>query len=440
MKPLSIAVLALGGFGASVTASAGVVEDRIAELERQLEELKAAVAVNSQTITTSQEEIEEARPMAKGTRFTYGGYIQADMISSSYGEGKPSNDLIEDFLVGSLIPVEPKNGSGSDYTSTHFHAKSSRFYFTTRTPTKAGTVDTRIELDFILSGQGDTRISNSWSSRMRHAYINWQYDDKRSIMAGQYWSTFFNVGTLPDLLDFVGPVGTVFDRQPLLRWTSGPWQLALENPTTRLNRDDEGSLSTRFDDFNEGVPDFIARYNGKIGDLNWSAAGIARELTYEDRDSGGSTKGDSDERWGYGVSLAGKWMLGRDDLRFMFSFGDALGRYMGLNAFNDGYVDDGGNLQTIDQWGGFIAYRHSWSEHWMTNVSLSMTQADNPSQRQFIHAEELAKQYGSLHINLKYIPTPKLALGGELIYATKELEDGRDGDMSRMQFAVKYAF
>jgi hypothetical protein len=27
-----------------------------------------------------------------------------------------------------------------------------------------------------------------------------------------------------------------------------------------------------------------------------------------------------------------------------------------------------------------------------------------------------------------------------LIYASKEIEDGRDGDLSRVQFAVKYAF
>ena len=34
----------------------------------------------------------------------------------------------------------------------------------------------------------------------------------------------------------------------------------------------------------------------------------------------------------------------------------------------------------------------------------------------------------------------RLQLGGELIYGTKELEDGRDGSLSRLQLAGKYAF
>ena len=33
-----------------------------------------------------------------------------------------------------------------------------------------------------------------------------------------------------------------------------------------------------------------------------------------------------------------------------------------------------------------------------------------------------------------------MSIGGELIWAEKELEDGRDADLSRFQFAVKYAF
>jgi hypothetical protein len=33
-----------------------------------------------------------------------------------------------------------------------------------------------------------------------------------------------------------------------------------------------------------------------------------------------------------------------------------------------------------------------------------------------------------------------MSIGGEFIYANKEVEDGRDGDLSRVQFAVKYGF
>ncbi|MDH3994165.1 MAG: DcaP family trimeric outer membrane transporter [Gammaproteobacteria bacterium] len=453
MKPLATALVALGAISVGNVALAGsgsgsAVDDRIAELERQISELKAMVSSNQQNLTvheetitanaqglvTAQADIEEARPMAKGTKFTYGGYIQLDAISSEYSDGKP-NSLIEDFYVPSLVPVEPTDGNSDSYTSTNLHAKTSRFFFTTKTNTDAGDIGTRIELDFVLSGQGDERISNSWSSRLRHAFVKWDYGEKSSIMAGQSWSTFFNVGALPDVLDFVGPAGTIFVRQPQVRWTMGGLQLAVENPATRLN--DAGG-STYYGDGND-IPDLIARYNGKWGDLSWSASGMGRRLQYETRTTS-AIEGDSDEQYGYALSLAGKWMLGKDDLRFMVNYGDALGRYMGLNAYNDGYVKADGGIDTVDQWGAFLAYRHFWSPKWRSTFSVSASGADNPDTSDFAGADGLAKEYQSVHANLNYLPAPKLSLGTELIYATKELEDGRDGDMSRVQFAVKYAF
>jgi len=451
IKPLVVALVAAGAIGASnlvVAGAGGAVDDRIADLERQIQELKALVSANqtgistnqatittNQTsIVTNQSDIEEARPMAKGTKFTYGGYIQLDALYSDYSDGKPNN-LIEDFYVPSLVPVEPVGGSSDSYTSTNLSAKTSRFFFTTKTKTDAGDISTRIELDFVLSGQGDERISNSWSSRLRHAFVKWDYGEKSSIMAGQSWSTFFNVGALPDVLDFVGPAGTIFIRQPQIRWTMGGLQLAVENPATRLN--DAGG-STYYNNGND-IPDLIARYNGKTGDLSWSASGMARNLSYEDR-TDSAIKGENDDQFGYALSFAGKWMLGKDDIRFMANFGDALGRYMGLNSYNDGYVKADGSIDTVDQWGAFLAYRHFWSPKWRSTFSVSASGADNPSTSDFADADSLAKEYQSAHVNLNYLPAPKLSLGGELIFATKELEDGRDGDMSRVQFAVKYAF
>ena len=432
IKPIAAALLTLGTLSSASVSMAGETEDRIAELERQLAELKSMVAANQQATVVNAEEIEEARPSKKGTKFQYGGFIQLDMSASSYSEGKPGNKLIEDFLVPSLIPVS--DGSGSSYESSNLHAKTSRFYFTTATDTDAGKISTRVELDFLLGNSGDERISNSWNSRLRHAFVKWDYDEGKSLLAGQSWSTFFNVGALPNQIDFVGPVGTLFNRQPQLRWTSGGLQLAIENPATRLNWDVDGSLSTAFDDFHEGIPDLVARYNGKAGGLAWTVAGIARELSYE-------TSTADDSKIGYGLSLSGKWMVGnKNDIRFMFNYGDALGRYLGLNAFNDGYVAANGDIETIDQWGAFVSYQHFWSPQWSSSFTLSAAEADNPSETEFAPAGSLAKSYQTAHGSLWYHPAPKYSMGGELMYGSKELEDGRDGDMSRLQFAVKYAF
>jgi hypothetical protein len=439
LKPIAAALLSVGILGASSMASADVVDDRIAELERQLAELKALVSSNQQSIASNQTvivsnqteivsnqfDIEEARPSREGTKFQYGGFIQLDFLTTNYAEGKPGNSLVEDFFVPSLIPVEPALGGADSYTSTNIHAKSSRFFFTTRTETDAGAVSTRIELDFLLSGHGDERVSNSWSSRLRHAFVKWDYDEGKSVLAGQSWSTFFNVGALPDLIDFVGPVGTVFMRQPQIRWTLGNVQLSAENPATRLNEIVDGKTDTRLDDA-EVIPDLIARYNGQAGGLAWSVAGMARQLSYEDRSDNKSYEIDSDEAYGYGLSLAGKWTLGNNnDLRFMVNYGSALGRYLGLNVFNDGYIDHSGSIETIDQFGALVALQHHWSPRWRSTFSLSASEADNPSLRDYSAAGSLAQSYQSAHVNLNWLPAPKLQLGGELIYGKKKMEDGR---------------
>jgi hypothetical protein len=113
---------------------------------------------------------------------------------------------------------------------------------------------------------------------------------------------------------------------------------------------------------------------------------------------------------------------------------------MGLNAFNDGYIDEEDKIKTFTQYGGFIAYRQFWSDHWRSTFSISAAMADNPDSDDAAAVGGWAKEYQSAHVNLNWMPTPALQLGGELIYATKELEDGRDGALNRFQFSVKYAF
>lgn len=368
------------------------------------------------------------------TEFNYGGYIQLDAAFSNYSEGKPNNYL-DDFLIPSLIPTETAGAANDSFSSTTIHAKSSRFFFTTKTNTDAGVISSRVELDFSLSTQGDERVSNSESPRIRHAFVKWDYDEGKSLLAGHSWTTFFNVGALPDLLDFVGPVGTLFVRQSQVRWTMGSMQFALENPATRVNQ----GATTRIDDA-ETIPDMIARYNGNSGDLSWSLAGMLRQLSYEDR-SDAATIANDDSTTGYALSFAGKWKLGGDnDFRFMLNYGNALGRYMGLMAFEDGYVDADGNLETIDQLGMFIAYRHYWAPKWRSNFAYSIAEADNPSTDEFANAGDLASSYQTFHANLNYLPAPKLQLGTEFIVATKERENGLEGSMNRLQFAVKYSF
>jgi len=57
-------------------------------------------------------------------------------------------------------------------------------------------------------------VSNSHGFRLRHAY-----GTLGNFLAGQTWTNFMNPSSLPETLDFGGPVGQIFDRQAQVRWT-----------------------------------------------------------------------------------------------------------------------------------------------------------------------------------------------------------------------------
>lgn len=402
------------------------------ELQLRIEELQAQVNRLAAEAEQQRRVVENPEPEQppQGTRIEIGGFMKLDSQFSDYSDGNAATAGIgEDFLVPSTIPV---GGEGGD-TKFDSHAKSSRLFIKSRTAVAGGEVRTHLEMDAMASGQGDERISNSYSRRLRHAYVDWRMDDRRSLLAGQTWSTFFNVGALPEGMDFVGPVGTIFERQPQLRYThkigDGSLHLAAENPATTLYNGTENP----YDD--SGTPDLVLRYDNSAGDFSYSVASMSRELSYDDGT-------DRESERGHAISVSGKYRFGADDLRFMLSSGNALGRYMGLNGYRAGIIESGGDIELIDQSGGFIALRHLWGEAWRSNLVLSASEADNPDSV----SDTTASAYRSMHLNLLYSPIPKMTLGGEYILANKEVENTSgaltddEGELQRLQFSVKYVF
>ena len=357
------------------------------------------------------------------TEFTYGGYIKLDAMWSDYSAGAPAGTSVgRDFYVPSTLTVGNDNSSDAVFD---MHARESRFNFGTATLLDNGkTVKTKIELDFLLSAPGgNERVSNSYSPRIRHAFIS--YD---GWLFGQTWSNFQNVGALPEALDFVGPAeGTVFVRQSQIKYTTGAWSFSLENPESTITTAGGGMAVT--DD--ASLPDFTARYTHNADWGNFVVTALARQLTYK---VGGV---DADET-SFGVSASGMVKLGEDNLKFMLTQGKGLGRYVGLNVAR-GAVLNGDDLDAIDSTSGFIAYQHKWNSQWRSTFLYSFLSADND--------ENLLAMYGdptessqSYSANILYSPVKRLTFGAELKHAERELESGVDGDMDRLQFSVKYAF
>ena len=438
---LSVATVLTFSWSGSVIADADEVaalEARIVELEKlvhQLLQTQPAPAATTAEVQAQAEEAAEAKVVAMlgehetavaekvhKHSYKFGGFIKTDVIFSDYSSGSYSG-AGRDFYIPGTIPVG--DGKGESYLD--FHAKESRINFkSTHNLDNGAKIGTFLEMDFHLPPGGNERVSNSFNPRIRHAFVTYN-----KWLVGQTWMTFFNVGALPENLDFVGPAeSTIFGRQPMIRYTTGSWQFAVENPETTITPYGGGGRIVADDNM---MPDLVVRYNMKGDWGTFTVAGTYRELAYVNNGAG-----IDDSTGGYGISLSGKFVFGnKDDFRWMASTGSGMGRYIGLNTANGAVLDADGNLHAIDSWGAFGSFRHLWSDKWRSNATLGYLSVDNDTD---LTGTGVTKTASSVHLNLIYSPQPKLDFGVEFMYADREIESGADGDMTRIQFSAKYAY
>ena len=261
---------------------------------------------------------------------------------------------------------------------------------------------------------------------MRHAFIKYN-----KWTFGQTWSTFQDVGALPEALDFVGPAeSTTFIRQAMVRYTTGNLELAVENPEAFVAGVPEGVEERG----RSTMPDLIARYTFKFGDKGsyLKLAGLYRSIKI-----GTVAGGAQPDETGYGISASTKLMFGNGaDLRAMVTVGDGVGRYIGLGFVRDGYLD-GSNIATAEALAYFVSLRLPFGNGWRTNIMYGNTSIDYDNDAL---AAGLNDTGSSFHVNIIKNILPKLDVGAEFIYGERETVSGLDGDFTRFQFSAKYAF
>ncbi len=352
-----------------------------------------------------------------GTKVKLGGYVKLDAMFTDYSDAPlGAGSWKRDFYV----PSETPTSGNSENMAFDMHVRQTRFNLGTTTEVDGHTLSTFIEMDFIVGDTANEGVSNSHRPRLRHAFI--KYD---KWLLGQTWSTFQNLGALPETADFIGNTEFgIFVRQPQIRYTSGSWQFAIENPETTL----EGGDGFSFNDDNE-LPDFVARHNLKSGSLSLTTAVLARQLSRNDGTVDTSTTS-------IGLSLSGKYMIGKDDIKFGVNTGSGMGRYIALGFAKGGYLDANNEIEAIDSTAFYLGYRHFWNEKWRSSLTYSTIEVDNRDGA----AGSTNKSANSMHLNLFYSPVGKLTFGGEISTGALELESGAEGDMTRLQFIAKLAF
>lgn len=404
----------------------------IRELRQRLDTLEAQLAAERAARATAPAPVAAAAPPSPpkagevkvgDTKLTWGGYVKADALYSRFSEGEVAQGTGRDFYLPNSIPVSAGGGDSREFFDAH--AKETRLFLKTETALDGHKLGTHIEFDFIVSqGTGTEVVTNAYNPGLRRAFVT--YDN---WLVGQEWSTFQNLGALPETLDFVAfpSEGSVFVRQPQLRYTLGAVQLALENPETSVLPNGGGAVAGSGDG---SLPDAVARYNFKLGASELSLAGLLRQLKVEN--AGGA----DDSATGGGISVAGRIPFGADDLKFMVTHGEGIGRYLALGTAADAVID-GTDLDRIGITAGYLAYKRQWSPKLRSTFTASTFSADNEIA---LTGGAVTKSVTSFSGNLLYSPVAKLSFGVEYRHAEREVESGADGSLDRVQFSTKYLF
>ena len=427
--------------GAASAQTSAELAERVRQLEAALSEVRGQLAeLQAQDQTQSDDIIrlgqaQSSAPSAPAapadgfrvgqTTFRLGGYIKAEALYSDYSDGDIATGSGRDFYVPAATPI----GGTSEDTALDMHAKQTRLTFTAERAIEGHTLRAYIEADFQSSpGTGTEVVTNAYDFAVRRATIT--YD---RWLFGQDWSTFQNTGVLPETTDFIGPSeGTTFARQTQIRYTQPlgeHWSLALalENPETTAYSLAAPTIAA-YDD--GSVPDVVARLNWSPGRNQFVLAAVARQLSVDD----GAV---DDNVSGWGISGSGRVALGeRDDVRFMVTTGEGLGRYLGI-GFAPDVVINGSEIETISETNGFVAYRHFWTPRLRSSLMYSFLNVDNDSALTPASANDSSESYA---VNMFFSPVPSLDLGVEYRHAEREIFSGASGDLDRIHFAAKQSF
>ncbi|MDE2436645.1 MAG: hypothetical protein KGM49_10330 [Sphingomonadales bacterium] len=466
---LGASALAAPQLAQAKTSREAALEARLAKLETEMEQLRTdlatsreqqaqaqasaqaastsaqAAATTAQAAVTKSNETAtklaalEKKPLPEGMKsggssIKIGGYIKLLASSTRYSDGEvATNSLGRDFYLPQTLPTSNQPAT----RVTDFTAKQSRFWLNFSTDVAGHAVKGYVEADFQVSPgtQGSQRTTNGYNLGLRRAYMQ---VDKWTF--GQDWSTFQYTGALPESTDYVGGVeGTVFVRQPLIRYTTPlskqtTLQVSVENPESGTAT--VGS-PTLIENGKDHMPDFAARlvHTGKSAEI--SLAALGRQVRVENAGVG-ATAG------GYGASLAGKLFLNKDktgDVRFMATYGRNIGRYVGLNFAPDAVYDPvSGKLRNETVFAMLGAVRIPLSPKLRMNLMGSYQHVNYDSLLTAANVGTFNKQAWSGAVNLFYSPVKAVDLGVEVRHGERDLVNGANGTTDRVDFAAKYSF
>jgi hypothetical protein len=345
-----------------------------------------------------------------------GGYAKVDFIYDTKAIGS------FDYFVTSAIPTSgPDTQRGSQFT---VHAKQTRINIDLRRDTEAGPARLYAEADWF--GDASSGFEpGSYQFHLRHAF-----GQLKNFGAGYSFSAFMDNDALPDTLDFEGPGAAPFLLLAQARYT---WKVG-ENTNFSLSAEaPSAEITTPIGSGRSTFPDITLRGRYEADKGHVQLAGLWRRLNWR---SGASP---SDSTDGYGLNLAGSLKTFGDDYMVGgFIWGKGIARYVAdiSGSGLDAVVDPSGNLQALEEYGGYAGYTHYWTPKLRSTGVIGWLGMNNKS----FQAPTSFKESQYYSANLIWNPYGSFNVGAEVLYGNNKTFDGNSANDTRIQMSVQYDF
>jgi len=281
----------------------------------------------------------------------------------------------------------------ADNSQTLLDARQTRLRIDARDEVGGVKMWARVETDFFTS-DGNALTSNSRHLRLRHAFVRGDHPSGFFVLAGQYWSLLMNdTIAQPNLVDFNGPAGQIFSRQPQLRagWKAG--NLVLEAAIEQHSLENLGAASV---DESQGRGQDLPLFAGKVSWLQKlfqaeAAVALAKNTVIL---PGG--KDETEAAWAAQISAQANF----DPVKVFAHYQhlDGLGR-LGNGDFPSAGLTAGSRVENVESDGLYVGAGLALTRETSLNAVYGWTKADENREIAAASGGSLEKAQ-SLHVNV----------------------------------------
>lgn len=403
---------------------AGTDQAEIAQLRQEVQELRAMLQqyvqqkapvqpITQVAVMASPQVTETTVPKLNlskgGAEVNLYGYIRADASYQAKGASTMYNNI-------SGVPLEHSAEEAQQKDRLHSTVNVTRFGLNFKTPSVAGEVGGKLEMDFF---GGTTRDQ----FRIRHAYITLD-----QWLIGQTWSTFIAPEYYPETVDAGTFVGSALLRSPMLRYSDNlsaktSFAVAIEDPKYTATSDPDNEMR---------LPALVGRLNHKFdnGSLLSGRTFMAEKKTSHDNE------------WAWGVGLGGKYQLSPQTfLKADYYHVKGDGRFL-LWANNSYVIDDKNNIQSNEFDTISAGITHQFNSQLRSTLGYGYMKAKDDNTFAEIQKTNITqnKELWQGWINAMYNPYKPITFGVEYVYGERETFDGRNGIDNRVNMMASYDF